>query len=525
MPDEFDYKSLTLEQLEWAYQGVPFLRKPRWHQYVSLAFAEDKSRVCFWHGVGTGKTLAAYYTAQRKGCRNILVVCPKHAVSSWLRDIKWTEYSHVLISGETPERKARMASSANVHIIPFHALKTVFSSLKQRPGTTPVATGLTEEEATEYLKKDKNYRLSRSRTAPGTWNVVKLKGRKWTIDQGEIERYGFDCLIIDEIHRCNSSGTTQSKICKAISAQTSNVIALTGTPVDKVLLEMFHIYEVVDLGATFGTNFWRFRLDHFEEHGLDYQVRPGHDEIILRQAMPITLSFGKDECMDLPECTEDILLLDPTPEFRKLEERIILQKPIGVGGSKATFGEGSVRSTKLKQLSGGFLYLPDDATYNLKENPKLEAVLDLLDNTGEKIIVWYRFTEVMEMIARALTPLAVPFTHIGGGMTPEEVVAVQSQFQEDPAIRIISCQETCNEGWDGFAAGITVFWDLIISPRQREQCIGRMHRQGQEKKTLVYDLVLQGTVDESVLKKHATRQSEIDIYMDYMQSYEKRVRS
>lgn len=525
MPKDFDYKSLTQEQLEWVYSGVPFKRKPRWHQFVSLAFAEGKPRICFWHGVGTGKTLAAYYTAQRKGCQNILVVCPKHAVSSWLRDIRWTHYSHVLISGETPERKAKMASSANVHIIPFHALKTVFSSLEQRPGTTPVATGLPEEEAAEYLKKHPKCSVIKSRTAPGTFNIVKSKGRKWTIDQAEIERYGFDCLIIDEIHRCNTTGTTQSKICKAISAQTQNVIALTGTPVDKVLLEMFHIYEVVDLGATFGTNFWRFRLEHFEQAGLDYRVRPGHDEIILQQAMPITLSFGKDECMDLPELTEEITFLEPTPEFRRLERRIILQEAIGVAGCKATFGEGSVRSAKLKQLGGGFLYLPDGVTYNLKENPKLEAVLDLIDNTGEKIIVWYRFTEVLEMIGGALKSLAVPFVHIGGGMTPEEVVAVQGRFQEDPAIRLIACQETCNEGWDGFAAGITVFWDLIISPRQREQCIGRMHRQGQEKKTIVYDLVLQGTVDERVLEKHETRQNEIDIYMAYMQHYANRVRS
>jgi len=418
-----------------------------------------------------------------------------------------------------------MASSANVHIIPFHALKTVFSSLKQVPGTVPVATGLSEEEATEYLKKNKNYRLLKSHTVPGMWSVVKPKGRRWTIDQDEIERYGFDCLIIDEIHRCNSSRTTQSKICKAISARTPNVIALTGTPVDKVLLEMFHIYEVVDLGATFGTNFWRFRLEHFEKHGLDYQIRPKHDKIILQQAMPITLSFGKDECMDLPECTEDILFLNPTPEFRKLEERIIFQKPIGVCKSKATFSEGSVRSMKLKQLSGGFLYLPDNITYHLKENPKLEAMLDLLDNTGEKIIVWYKFTEVKEMIAKALASLAVPFVHIGGGMAPEEVVAAQKKFQEDPSVRILSCQETCNEGWDGFAAGITVFWDLIISPRQREQCIGRMHRQGQEKKTLVYDLVLQDTVDESVLRKHTAQQNEIDIYMEYMRSYATRTSS
>lgn len=525
MLQDFDYKSLTMEELEWAYQDVAFKRKPRWHQYVSLAFAEDKSRVCFWHGVGTGKTLAAYYAAQRKGCKHILVVCPKHAVSSWIRDIKWTDYSYTLISGETPERKRRMSNSDNVHIIPYHALKTVFSSLKNQSGTIPVATGLSREEVEEYLKQDTKFQPVASRTTPGTWNVVKPKSRRWAIDQSEIERYNFDGLILDEVHRCNSSATSQSKICRAISARTPNVIALTGTPVDRVLLEMFHIYEVVDLGATFGTNFWRFRLDHFEKCGLEYRVRPGHENMILQQAMPITLSFSTEECLDLPECIEDVILLDPTPQFRDLEQRIILQEPIDVAGSNAIFSEASVRSSKLKQLSGGFLYLPEDIVYHLKENPKLEAILDLLDNTGEKIIVWYRFVEVRKIISKALQSLSIPFVNIGGGMSSEEVVEVQRQFQDDSSIRVITCQETCNEGWDGFAAGIMVFWDLIISPRQREQCIGRMHRQGQKKRTVVYDLVLRDTVDESVLQRHITQQNEIDIYMQYMQSYTLRSRT
>jgi superfamily II DNA or RNA helicase len=521
---EFDYKSLTLEQLKWIYQDVHFKREPFWHQMVSLAFAEDKSRVCFWHGVGSGKTLAAYYAAQRKGCQNILVVCPKHSVSAWLRDIQWTDYTHTLISGETPERKARMASPVNVHIVPYFALKTVFASLKSVPGNTPVATGLSQEGAQGYLKKNKSYKVTKSPVGPEIWNVVKPKGRRWGIDKGELEKYQFDCLILDEVHRCSSVGATQSKICKELSQRVPNVIALTGTPVDRVLLEMFNIYLTVDLGATFGTNFWRFRLDHFVKYGFDYKIREGHKDIILQQAMWNTLSFSKEECTDLPECTQDIILLEPTSEFRKLEERIILQKSIGVARSKAVFPEKSVQAAKLKQLSGGFLYLPNDITYHLKENPKLEAVLDLLEGTGEKLIVWHRYTEAGDMLVRELKKLKQPFTQIRGGLKAEEVVEIQRTFQEDLSIQIMICQQNCNEGWDGFAAGVTVFWDPIISPRQREQCIGRMFRTGQMKKTLVYDLLLKNTVDEEVFFKHESRQKEIDVYMAYMQNFQERAK-
>jgi len=522
---KFDYKSLTLDQLRWAYDGVHFKREPRWHQMVSLAFAEKQPRVCFWHGVGSGKTLIAYYVAQRKRCQNILVVCPKHAVSSWIRDIQWTDYTYTVISGETVERKARMASPTNVHITPYHALKTVFASLKQSPGWISVGTGLNKEKAEKLRLTKKEYKVTKSKVCPGTFDVVKPKGRKWSIDVETLDQYHFDCLILDEVHRCSSSTSRQSKICQEISKRVKYVTALTGTPVDKVLLELFNIYLTVDQGATFGTNFWQFRLEHFQESfGYDYQVRKGHREIILQRAMWNTLSFSTDECIDLPECAEDVMLLEPTKEFRRLEKRLLLEKPIGVAGSKDVFSLPSTRATKLKQLSGGFLYLSNDVVYCLKENPKLEAVIDLFQNTGEKIIIWYTFVQAGNLIAEALESLDKPiqFGRIQGGMTAEEIVETQRKFQEDPDVQGLIVQTTCNEGWDGFAAGVTVFWDIVISPRQREQCVGRMVRVGQEKKTIVYDLVLQDTVDEEARAKSGSRQKEIDIYMKYMQDYQLR---
>jgi hypothetical protein len=105
MRDDFDWKSLTIEQLRYIFQDVSFPQEPRWHQYVSLAFAADKKRVGFWHDVGTGKTYAAYLTARQWGVKKLIVVCPKSAISSWVRDAKVMGLSFKVISGETEERQ------------------------------------------------------------------------------------------------------------------------------------------------------------------------------------------------------------------------------------------------------------------------------------------------------------------------------------------------------------------------------------------------------------------------------------
>ena len=80
-----------------------------------------------------------------------------------------------------------------------------------------------------------------------------------------------------------------------------------------------------------------------------------------------------------------------------------------------------------------------------------------------------------------------------------------------------------SEGWDGFAADITVFYDVIPSPRIRKQCIGRMKRSGQTKKTVVYELIMLGSINEYTKASQYDRRDTVQEYMDYIQNYNLRV--
>lgn len=488
---DYNWKGLKFEGLNWAFEHMKFKRPPRWHQLVSLAFAADKQRVGFWHDVGTGKTLAAYWTAQLWECKKILVVCPGAALGSWMGDSQWTDYTAQIISGATPERKLKMLGSQDVSVVQYEWLKTLYA-----------------------------------RMTPKIRNDEVIEGAKeWSLNLGAFEQQ-FDCIIFDEIHRCKNDQSLQSRICLELSKRVPRVIGLSGTPVDRSLLELFHIYKVLDLGRTFGWNFWRFRFDNFHQVEFEWVPRDGMEKSILKRCSKVSLSFKRAECFDLPECQEEVVKIPRSDEFTLLENRVIGKRAIKVGGSSAIFDLPPVQANKLKQLTDGFLYLSSEdnesGVYRLEENPKFEALMEVLES-GIKTIVFHVYTEVGEIIEEGLKKSGIRFVRFKGGITPEERLAYESLFQNDPKTQVAIVQISAGgEGWNGFAAGMVVFYDLVASPKVRTQCIGRMLRSGQTKKTLVIELVMEYSINEITKLNQFERRSAVDDYMDYIQSYRRR---
>lgn len=521
---DYNWKSLKFDDLKWAFESMKFKRPPRWHQLVSIAFATSRRRVGFWHDVGTGKTLAAYWTAQVWKCKKILVICPGAALGSWMGDSEWTEYTAQIISGETAKRKRKIQGSQNVSIVQYEWLKTLYCSLRQNPPKDEIDPDRYGQHGSLHRCLKCNNRLIRTETKNcpicGSTSIRQLP-REWSFDLSTLSQE-FDCIIFDEIHRCNNEKSLQSQICFELSKRVQNVIGLSGTPVDHSLMELFHIHKVLDLGSTFGLNFWRFRFDHFMQKSFEWVPRDGMEQTILRKWARVSLSFKREECFDLPECQEEVVKVPRSAEFRELEDRIINKRTI----KGVLFDSPSTQANKLKQLTDGFLYLTQEEgekeAHRLKENSKLEALMELLDS-DLKTIVFHEYTEVGNFIAEELEKKGIKFVRFRGGVTPEERLAYEMSFQTDPAVQVAITQISAgSEGWNGFAAVMTVFYDIIASPKIRTQCIGRMLRSGQTRKTLVIELVMEHSINEVTKLNQCERRSNVDEYMNYVREYQRR---
>jgi len=452
-----------------------------------MVFAVGKDRVAFWHPIGSGKTATAYYVMEHIWkCPRILVVGPTSSFGAWQSNMKWTAYNGVVLSGSREERLDKLALDRNVYVINYEGLKYVYGR-----------------------------------------KVKAKRGCKWYMDTNQFVD-GFDGIIFDEAHRCKSYDSLQSKICCELSRRAKHVIGLSGTPFDKSLLELFNVYKAIDQGQCLGDNFFRYRLNFFKKGFYTWDPKEGAEMKIFDMASPVTLLFERSECADLPDCNEVVWQVEASDEFRKWEAKIIQKPYVTVNGVKVDISEPSQKSHKYKQVLGGYFYYDVDGPDGrkerrikyLKKNPKLDTLMEIIEDHPVKIIVFYQYDGADEVIHKALDKAKINYVTIKGGQGAEKRRMAEKAFLEDPEVQVCVCNTKCGgESWEGYSAEIVVFYDIVVSPTARKQCIGRMHRDGQEKETTVIELVMRDTFDERTKANQGPRADLQKEFNEYMSDY------
>ena len=482
----FDYKTLTDKQLETILSDVKFKVKPMRHQAISLAFAvdEDRHRVAFFHDVGTGKTIAALATAWLWGVKKILVVCPNSAFAAWKRDIKKaTKFSYTLLSGSTSKRLQKLSSKKDVYVINFEGLKVVYANL--------------------------------------------LLGKGWIIDKKRFTD-GFDCIIVDEVHKCKNYKSLQSRICFELSRRADYCIALTGTPIDSSMLELFNIYKVIDLGRSLGLNFFIYRNRFFKKGFFDWKLKPDCKEKILDNVSNCTMMFNREECFDLPDAQTIERPISSSKGFLRLQDTIMEEEVLildGFGDVKISSDNPAVKGQWLRELSGGFMYFKEGdshSSYRLSENPKLEALIDIIEDMKSKVVVFHNFVEEGRMIEETLERNGILFSSLRGEIPERDRGKQYQQFVKHSGVRVMVAHPICaGESYDFSVANVEIFYSPIASPKIRKQAEGRIYRKGQERKVLFIDLILENSIDAKINENRAKRKSLVDSVTEYMQSYRK----
>jgi len=493
MIDNFYYKSLTKKDLRDIFSDIDFSLKPMHHQYVSLAFAVDLNRVSLLHDVGTGKTLCALYLAKLWGCKKILVVAPSSAFGSWRRDLRYnTDFSYQFITGSGRSRKQILKKEKGANVITYTGLKTVYAQLQKRE---------------------------------------RSKGKSWVI-QDNLFTHDFDCVILDEVHKTKNYDSLQSKICYELSKKAKYVIGMTGTLIDNSYLELFNIYRVIDLGASLGTNFFAYRYRYFDkkicgsrwgQKWVEWELKPGCKQEILDKISGVSISFSREECFDLPPLQKIFRFIAPSQQFRDIQKCIIENNRLNLPGMANVENKIKAKAHVLRELPSGFFYYgKDKRVYGLKKNPKVKALVDLLEDSNSKIIVFYSYAAERDIISKALKKEKILFCSAFGGQEEDDREREKDKFQKDRNIRAMICQITvASEGFDAFAANVVVFFSPLSSPKIIKQCIGRAYRKGQKRKVLVVTFVMEDSMEERVIVNRGERFNLVRETMAYIKDFHK----
>lgn len=316
--------------------------------------------------------------------------------------------------------------------------------------------------------------------------------------QPALEAMQWHVAIVDEAQAIKNPGAKQTRQVKRLQAQSR--IALTGTPVENRLSDLWSIFDFTQPGLLGSdkvfANFTR-RLAQAEHFGpLRTLVRP----YILRR-----LKTDKRVIDDLPDKTELKAWCHLSPSQAALYQRAVKDLAAALEDAEGIGRKGVVLSflMRFKQICNHPSQWLGDAAWKAEDSGKfarLRQLAEVIAAKQEKVLVFTQFRETTEPLAAFLGSIFGREGLILHGGTP---VAKRRQlvkrFQEDELIPFfVLSLKAGGAGLNLTAASHVIHYDRWWNPAVENQATDRAFRIGQQRNVLVHKFICRGTIEDRI---------------------------
>lgn len=284
---------------------------------------------------------------------------------------------------------------------------------------------------------------------------------------------------------------------------------MTGSPVTRSPLDLYGQAEFLQ-ESLLGQSFFAFRARYavLKEKQFPGQKRKTvvvvgykNTDALADKLKEWSYRVTKDECLDLPPKIYTTREVELTPEqftaYREMRDYALTELS---GGGMVTVDSVITRILRLQQLLCGHVR-DDDGNMRTLSNYRLETLMDVLSEVSGKAIIWNRFrhnvTEIVDAIRKEYGPRAVAEFHGGNTNTRQ---ADAERFVGDPECRFMVATYAGGYGNTWVVANTVIYYSNDLALEKRLQSEDRAHRGGQTKKVTYVDLVVKGSVDESIIK-------------------------
>jgi superfamily II DNA or RNA helicase len=310
----------------------------------------------------------------------------------------------------------------------------------------------------------------------------------------------WNLVILDEAQAIKNPGAKQTRMAKRLSSRTR--IALTGTPVENRLSDLWSIFDFVNPGLLgsakqFGTYSKRLAKAQDNPYGpLRELVRP----YILRR-----LKTDRSVISDLPEKTEVKAYCQLSRKQAALYQDSVLELRKQIGAAQGVRRRGLILTflMRFKQICNHpSQWLKDDA-WDAADSGKLARLGELAEVIAakqEKVLVFTQFREVTAPLAAFLaTAFGRPGLTLHGGTDVKKRKDLVRRFQDDELVPFfVISLKAGGSGLNLTAASHVVHFDRWWNPAVESQATDRAFRIGQTKNVLVHKFVCRGTVEEKI---------------------------
>jgi superfamily II DNA or RNA helicase len=408
---------------------------------------------CLADDMGLGKTVQAIaYLISEAKAGAALVVAPASVVSNWRNEL------------------ARFAPSLNV--VALNNISNRAAQIKEAGKNDVVLTTygllISEEEA--------------------------LTKKRWAT------------VCLDEAHTIKNRDTKMSKVAMELEAK--NRLALTGTPIQNHLGELWNLFQFLNPGLL-GSHeqFQKKFITPIENDG-----SRSMQQQLKRIIGPFMLRRTKKEVVDeLPDKTEIRISVDLTDEETAIYETLRSRAEKQLKESERVDVNVLAQITQLRQAACSPQLVNGDFE---GESSKLNAFVTLVEEIaagGNKILVFSQFTSFLKLAKAALDRQKIKYLYFDGATTLSKREKIIQQFRDDDDCQLFLISlKAGGLGLNLTEANYVIHLDPWWNPAIEQQATDRAYRIGQKQKVTVYHLISSHTIEEKILRLHATKRDLAD---------------
>lgn len=323
-------------------------------------------------------------------------------------------------------------------------------------------------------------------------------------------------LVLDEAQQIRNPASQSFRAACAISAD--HRLALTGTPMENRLLELWSVLQFLNPGF-FGSRASFVRryagpVERHQDEGVLVELRRRIRPFVLRR-------LKREVATELPERQEQTLWCDLGPEQRALYDRVRLTaRDTVLRAMQERDGANQLHVlevlTRLRQACCDPALLPFAEARQAVGSAKLDVLMEALDEAmadGHRSLIFSQWPSLLERVASRLRERAIDFLLLTGATRERAALVDRFQAEGGPPVFLISLKAG-GTGLNLTSADFVFHLDPWWNPAAEDQATDRAHRIGQLRPVMVYRLVARDTVEDRILalqkKKRALFASTLD---------------
>ncbi|MGN0019119.1 MAG: DEAD/DEAH box helicase [Candidatus Gastranaerophilaceae bacterium] len=322
------------------------------------------------------------------------------------------------------------------------------------------------------------------------------------IDIEELKKHTWGMIVVDEAQNIKNPDTAQTLSIKILKSDIK--IAMTGTPVENRLVELWSIFDFINTGYLGSLREFQksyaIPIERFKENSRAAKLKMSVSPFVLRR-----LKTDKHVISDLPEkmVLNDYCYLSKNQAI--LYEKTLNEMMEKISGFTGVNRRGNIFKliTALKQICNHPYQFLKSGDMNKEASGKLEQCIQLVQNiinNDEKTLIFTQYKEMGDILVHVIeeecgiTPV---FFHGSLNVNQREKMIEDFQTNPDNKVMILSLKAG-GTGLNLTSATNVIHYDLWWNPAVEDQATDRTYRIGQDKNVMVHRLITLGTFEEKI---------------------------